>query len=357
MDILLLDDDVAMPTGLTIGLRTWREFFRPRLADVIRLARQVNPDLLIFYHSDGNFTAIVPDLVEIGVNVINPLQPDCMDALQIKRQFGDRLALWGTVGSAWLWDRGRRADPGGSKLRIETLGPDGLLLASGLRSGLRAVRQRGGFREAAANSAPAELADTRVIPQTAILVYTQLVPELIAFRRTSLPMNGSSTPTLGILVGGGPAPGINGVINAATLEAINNGMQVMGIYDGFKCLMTGDITATSSTINDVSRIHDQGGSILRTSRANPTKGKTTCACASTCCSMRDHRAHRDRRRRHLLTRAPRHRGAQDGPGTAVGHIPKTIDNDLPLPHGIPTFGYETARQLGTTLVLNLMEDA
>ena len=105
VDILLLDDDVAMPTGLTIGLHTWREFFKPRVADVIRLARQVNPDLLIFYHSDGDFSAVVPDLVEAGVNVINPLQPDCMDALAIKRRFGDRLALWGTVGGAGLWDR------------------------------------------------------------------------------------------------------------------------------------------------------------------------------------------------------------------------------------------------------------
>ncbi len=129
VDILLLDDDIAMPTGLIIGLHTWREFFKLRLADVIRLARQVNPDLLIFYHSDGDFTAVVPDLVEIGVNVINPLQPDCMDALAIKRRYGDRLALWGTVGSAWLWDRGAPADVRAEvKTRIESLGPVGLLL-------------------------------------------------------------------------------------------------------------------------------------------------------------------------------------------------------------------------------------
>jgi uroporphyrinogen decarboxylase len=129
VDILLLDDDVAMPTGLIMAPRTWREFFKPRLADIIRLARGVNPQLIVFYHSDGDFTAIVPDLVEIGVDVINPLQPDCMDALAIKRAFGERLALWGTVGDAWLWDRGTpdqiRAEV---RLRIETLGPAGLLL-------------------------------------------------------------------------------------------------------------------------------------------------------------------------------------------------------------------------------------
>jgi uroporphyrinogen decarboxylase len=130
VDILLLDDDVAMPTGLIIGPTTWREFFKPRLADVIRLAREAQPELLIFYHSDGDFTAIVADLVEVGVNVINPLQPDCMDALTIKERFGDRLALWGTVGSAALWDHGTPAQIRAEvKHRIETLGPAGLLLS------------------------------------------------------------------------------------------------------------------------------------------------------------------------------------------------------------------------------------
>ncbi len=130
VDILLLDDDVAMPTGLIIRPATWREFFKPRLADVIRLAREVQPGLIVFYHSDGDFTGIVADLVEIGVNVINPLQPDCMDALAIKQRFGDRLALWGTVGTAALWDHGT---PGQIRTevrrRIETLGPGGLLLS------------------------------------------------------------------------------------------------------------------------------------------------------------------------------------------------------------------------------------
>ncbi len=130
VDILLLDDDVAMPTGLIISPTTWREFFKPRLADVIRLAREAQPELLIFYHSDGDFTPLVADLVEIGVNVINPLQADCMDALAIKERFGDRLALWGAVGTAALWDHGAPAQIRAEvKHRIETLGPAGLLLS------------------------------------------------------------------------------------------------------------------------------------------------------------------------------------------------------------------------------------
>lgn len=130
IDILLLDDDVAMPTGLMIGPETWRRHFKDRLAEVINTVREESPELLVFYHCDGDFTRLVPDLVDIGVNVINPVQPDCMDGAAIKREFGDRLAVWGAVGSALLWDRGT-PDQIRSEVRrcVETLGPEGLLLA------------------------------------------------------------------------------------------------------------------------------------------------------------------------------------------------------------------------------------
>ena len=85
---------------------------------------------LVFYHCDGNFTRLIPNLVDIGVNVINPIQPDCMDGAAIKREFGDRLALWGAVGSASLWDWGTPDQIRSEVQRcIETLGPQGLLLA------------------------------------------------------------------------------------------------------------------------------------------------------------------------------------------------------------------------------------
>ena len=130
VDILLLDDDVAMPVGLMISPSTWREFFKPRLTRVINIVREESPELLVFYHCDGNFTQLIPDLVDIGINVINPVQPDCMDAAAIKRDFGDKLALWGTVGSSQMWDWGT-PDQIRSQVRscIETLGPEGLLLS------------------------------------------------------------------------------------------------------------------------------------------------------------------------------------------------------------------------------------
>jgi uroporphyrinogen decarboxylase len=130
IDILLLDDDIAMPTQLIISPTTWREFFKPRLAHVIRIVKEESPDLLVFYHSDGDFTRLIPELVEIGVNVINPVQPDCMNALAIKQEFGGDLAMWGTVGSAELWDYGTPNEIRQEvNQRITSLGPEGLLLS------------------------------------------------------------------------------------------------------------------------------------------------------------------------------------------------------------------------------------
>ncbi|MCS3918228.1 diphosphate--fructose-6-phosphate 1-phosphotransferase [Fervidibacter sacchari] len=162
---------------------------------------------------------------------------------------------------------------------------------------------------------------------------------------------------LGILVGGGPAPGINSVIGAVTIEAINSGLEVIGIYDGFEHLMKGRTDMVRQlTIPDVSRIHFDGGSILRTSRANPTR--TAEDLQNTVKALKELGI------RYLVTI-----GGDDTAFSAsevvkaargavrVAHVPKTIDNDLPLPGGMPTFGFETARHVGTELVRNLMEDS
>ncbi|MCX7793008.1 MAG: diphosphate--fructose-6-phosphate 1-phosphotransferase [Thermodesulfovibrionales bacterium] len=161
---------------------------------------------------------------------------------------------------------------------------------------------------------------------------------------------------LGIVVGGGPAPGINGVISSATIEAINEGCEVIGIKGGFKTLFNGDKkSVVKLTINDVSRIHTQGGSILGTSRDYPDRVKERFRILI--------RTLRDLGIRYLITIG--------GEGTvfmanwiqkeakwlSVAHVPKTIDNDIPLPGGMPTFGYETARHWGVEIVKNIMEDA
>ncbi len=162
---------------------------------------------------------------------------------------------------------------------------------------------------------------------------------------------------LAILVGGGPAPGINSVIGAVTIRAALEGVEVVGIKDGFKWIMEGDITHTKElTIQNVSRIHFSGGSFLGIARYNPTKDKKHLE--NTVTSLL--RLNVDK----LITI-----GGDDTAYSAmkveemaagrikVVHVPKTIDNDLDLPHGIPTFGFQTARHLGVDIVRSLMVDA
>lgn len=162
---------------------------------------------------------------------------------------------------------------------------------------------------------------------------------------------------LAILVGGGPAPGINSVIGASTIRAAVEGIEVIGIRDGFKWIMQGDINHTKElTIQNVSRIHFRGGSYIGISRSNPTKDEKNLE--NTVTSLL--RLNVDK----LITI-----GGDDTAYSAlkvnemaagrikVVHVPKTIDNDLDLPHGIPTFGFQTARHIGVEVVKNLMVDA
>ncbi len=129
IDILALDDDVAEPRGMLISPRMWRETFKPRIAAIIRAVKAANPDLRVMWHSDGNITAIVPDLIEIGVDVLNPVQPDVMDPAALKQAYGDRLAFFGTVGTPQRWSWGTpetiREEV---RERIETVGRGGGLI-------------------------------------------------------------------------------------------------------------------------------------------------------------------------------------------------------------------------------------
>lgn len=99
VDMLLTGDDVAMQKSMILAPDLWRRTLKPLLARVIRAAREVKPDIFIFYHSDGRMEPIIANLVEIGVDVLNPVQPECLDPAEIKRQWGDRLSFWGTIGT------------------------------------------------------------------------------------------------------------------------------------------------------------------------------------------------------------------------------------------------------------------
>ncbi len=160
-----------------------------------------------------------------------------------------------------------------------------------------------------------------------------------------------------ILVAGGPAPGINSVISAATIKLRSEGVSVVGILDGFQHLMRGDTTQVRElSIEDVARIHLDGGSILRTSRANPTKKeedlKTVLDAFNT-----------------LKVDALITIGGDDTCFSAIqldkkskgkiqfAHVPKTIDNDLDLPSGVRTFGFTTASDFGAKITESIIADA
>lgn len=98
-DILSLGDDVSTQLDMMMNPDTWREFLKPRLAKVIKAAKDAKPDILIFYHGDGNLQKIIPDLIEIEVEILNPVQPECMDPVEIKKKYGDKLSFWGTIGT------------------------------------------------------------------------------------------------------------------------------------------------------------------------------------------------------------------------------------------------------------------
>ncbi|HYT76079.1 MAG TPA: diphosphate--fructose-6-phosphate 1-phosphotransferase [Vicinamibacterales bacterium] len=163
--------------------------------------------------------------------------------------------------------------------------------------------------------------------------------------------------SLAILVGGGPAPGINSVIAAATIRSRLEGLEVLGIRDGFEWLMQGDVEHVAPlTIEGVSRIHFRGGSHLGIARANPTADPR----------LLDNTVNSLLRLNvtQLITiggddtafsamRVERHAAG----AIRVVHVPKTIDNDLDLPAHIDTFGYQTARHYGVEIVKNLMVDA
>jgi uroporphyrinogen decarboxylase len=96
-DILRIGDDIATQRGLMVSPALYQEWIKPLHAAVIAAARRVQPDIPVKYHSDGQLTDLLPDLMDIGVNIINPVQTECMDLAEIKRTFGQELVLWGCM--------------------------------------------------------------------------------------------------------------------------------------------------------------------------------------------------------------------------------------------------------------------
>ncbi|MBK9389295.1 MAG: hypothetical protein IPN68_03550 [Bacteroidetes bacterium] len=109
-DILSLGDDIGTQNSLMIDEPTWEKWLQPRLKKVIDTAREINPDILIFYHSCGFITPFIEKLIETGIDILNPIQPECMDFNEIYDRFGDRLSFWGTLGTQQLLPYGTKEE-------------------------------------------------------------------------------------------------------------------------------------------------------------------------------------------------------------------------------------------------------
>jgi uroporphyrinogen decarboxylase len=126
IDVIIWGEDIGSQRAMLISPTLWRKWVKPRYASMIAAAKEINPDVIIWYHSDGAIEPIIPDLIEIGVEVLNPIQPESMDPARIKTLYGDKLAFWGTVSIQQTMPFGSPDDVRAEvKQRIETVGQGG----------------------------------------------------------------------------------------------------------------------------------------------------------------------------------------------------------------------------------------
>ena len=109
-DILSLGDDIGTQSSIMIDVELWKKWLQPRLKKVIDSARAINPDIFIFYHSCGFITPFIDDLINTGIDILNPIQPECMRFDEIHDKFGDRVSFWGTLGTQQLLPFGTKEE-------------------------------------------------------------------------------------------------------------------------------------------------------------------------------------------------------------------------------------------------------
>jgi uroporphyrinogen-III decarboxylase len=129
VDMIWLGDDVGGQTGMLFSPEVWRRSLKPRMASVIASLKGINPGIKIAYHSDGYIEPIIPDLIDIGLDVLNPVQPACMDPAELKKKFGNNLCFWGSIDEQHTLPFGTPAQVEAEVLlRLNTLGRQGGLI-------------------------------------------------------------------------------------------------------------------------------------------------------------------------------------------------------------------------------------
>lgn len=129
VDVIRMSDDVGMQNSMLMSPDLWRKWFKRGIARIIESAKKGKPDILSWFHSDGYCEPIIPDLIEINVDILNPIQPECMDPAKLKKEYGDRLAFWGTIGTQTTMPFATPEEVKETiRLRIQTVGYNGGLL-------------------------------------------------------------------------------------------------------------------------------------------------------------------------------------------------------------------------------------
>jgi uroporphyrinogen decarboxylase len=158
VDVIFLGDDFGMQDRMIISPAAFREFFKPIYAELFSEFRKINPEIKIAFHTDGNVEAIIPDFIEIGLDILNPVQPQSMDPAKLKRQFGDRLTFWGTLDNQYTIPFGSPQEVADEvRTRLRTVAPRGGLIIGpahnvqpntpieNLRALYRTVREEGAY--------------------------------------------------------------------------------------------------------------------------------------------------------------------------------------------------------------------
>jgi uroporphyrinogen decarboxylase len=110
VDVLLLADDFGTQLDLMMSLELWDYWFKNRIKKVIDAVKSERPDIVVAFHSDGAVEKLIPRFIEVGVEVLNPIQPECMNPAEVKLKYGDRISLWGTVGTQTTLPFGKPED-------------------------------------------------------------------------------------------------------------------------------------------------------------------------------------------------------------------------------------------------------
>jgi uroporphyrinogen-III decarboxylase len=129
VDMIWTGDDIGSQKGMLFHPDTWRRLLKPRMAELVSRVKAINPDLLVAYHTDGDVREVIPELIEIGIDVLNPVQPACMDPAELKRDYGDQLLFWGSIDEQKTLPFGTPGDVRDEiGLRLDTIGKGGGLI-------------------------------------------------------------------------------------------------------------------------------------------------------------------------------------------------------------------------------------